>query len=325
MRARVEAFVGYQRREVIAGPEAGFAHLYRERPLTQPSQAKNCWPSAFWCRRRSSNSCTAGSERRCSTTGGHPSWAAAELAGTGFRVPLETIGPAHCAASPLRLDGLINSEKPSLDLRIKIERNTTATCSTSVEVCTTRQRISIAFASRGVSVRRYAASTPADWSSLTSLISSNVNFCRQPRFHGTVPRKGSTGSTRGLTPVGVAYLPAGHVAGHRALAGMRVYCLYALKALSLRAKLPHRRRAATSGDPESPAYRFGMINELWSMDIMYDRLADNRSYRLLTSVDIYSRECVTLEVAPRFPVFGERTRGGGVRRVYSETALLEGR
>lgn len=33
---------------------------------------------------------------------------------------------------------------------------------------------------------------------------------------------------------------------------------------------------------------------------MHDRLADNRPYRLLTIVDIYSRECVALEVAWRF-------------------------
>jgi putative transposase len=36
------------------------------------------------------------------------------------------------------------------------------------------------------------------------------------------------------------------------------------------------------------------------MDFMHDQLADNRAYRLLTIVDIYSRECVALEVAPRF-------------------------
>ena len=31
------------------------------------------------------------------------------------------------------------------------------------------------------------------------------------------------------------------------------------------------------------------------MDFMHDRLADSRAYRLLTIVDIYSRECVALE------------------------------
>ena len=77
----------------------------------------------------------------------------------------------------------------------------------------------------------------------------------------------------------------------------RVYRLYALEGLSLRAKLPHRRRAAT---PRAQRFVPESINEVWSMDFMHDRLADNRPYRLLTIVDIYSRECIALEVAPRF-------------------------
>lgn len=77
----------------------------------------------------------------------------------------------------------------------------------------------------------------------------------------------------------------------------RVYRLYALEGLSLRAKLPHRRRAAT---PRSQRFVPEAVNEIWSMDFMHDRLADNRAYRLLRIVDIFSRECVALEVAPRF-------------------------
>ncbi len=33
---------------------------------------------------------------------------------------------------------------------------------------------------------------------------------------------------------------------------------------------------------------------------MHDRLADQRSYRLLNIVDIFSRECVAMEVAQSF-------------------------
>ena len=77
----------------------------------------------------------------------------------------------------------------------------------------------------------------------------------------------------------------------------RVYRLYALEGLSLRAKLPHRQRAAT---PRSQRFIPTAVNQVWSMDFMHDRLADNRPYRLLTMVDIYSRECVALEAAPRF-------------------------
>jgi putative transposase len=77
----------------------------------------------------------------------------------------------------------------------------------------------------------------------------------------------------------------------------RVYRLYALEGLSLRAKLPRRRRAAV---PRSRRLVPENINEVWSMDCMHDWLANGRPYRLLTIVDVYSRECVALEVAQRF-------------------------
>ena len=77
----------------------------------------------------------------------------------------------------------------------------------------------------------------------------------------------------------------------------RVYRLYALEGLTLRTKMPHRRRAAT---PRSQRFVPQAVDELWSMDFMHDRLADNRPYRILSMVDVYSRECVALEVAPRF-------------------------
>jgi len=77
----------------------------------------------------------------------------------------------------------------------------------------------------------------------------------------------------------------------------RIYRLYRLEGLSLRAKMPYRRRAAT---PRAQRFVAQAVNEIWSMDFMHDRLADNRPYRLLTIVDVFSRECVALEVAPRF-------------------------
>lgn len=73
--------------------------------------------------------------------------------------------------------------------------------------------------------------------------------------------------------------------------------LYKQEGLSLRSKMPHRKRAAT---PRSQRFIPTGVNEVWSMDFMHDRLADNRAYRLLTIVDIFSRECVALEVASGF-------------------------
>lgn len=77
----------------------------------------------------------------------------------------------------------------------------------------------------------------------------------------------------------------------------RVFRLYRLEGLSLRAKLPHRRRATVARSARVVAEK---RNQIWSMDFMHDRLADGRAYRLLTIVDIYTRECVALDVAPRF-------------------------
>ena len=77
----------------------------------------------------------------------------------------------------------------------------------------------------------------------------------------------------------------------------RIYRLYALEGLSLRSKMPHRRRAAMARSQRHAAEN---VNEVWSMDFMHDRLADSRPYRLFTVVDIFSRECVALEVAQRF-------------------------
>ena len=77
----------------------------------------------------------------------------------------------------------------------------------------------------------------------------------------------------------------------------RVFRLYRLEGLSLRAKMPHRRRAAVARSARVVAEK---RNQIWSMDFMHDRLADGRAYRLLTIVDIFTRECVALDVAPRF-------------------------
>jgi putative transposase len=83
--------------------------------------------------------------------------------------------------------------------------------------------------------------------------------------------------------------------GHK-INDKRVYRLYALEGLSLRAQMPHRRRAAT---PRLQRFILQSVNEVWAMDFMHDRLADNRAYRLLTVVDIFTRECLALEPAQR--------------------------
>ena len=79
----------------------------------------------------------------------------------------------------------------------------------------------------------------------------------------------------------------------------RVARLYRQEGLSLRAKAPKRRRSAVVRRVRTAATA---ANQVWSMDFMHDRLTGDgrRPFRLLTIVDIFTRECLALEVAPGF-------------------------
>lgn len=79
----------------------------------------------------------------------------------------------------------------------------------------------------------------------------------------------------------------------------RVARLYTQEGLNLRAKGPkRRRRSAAQRIRLSPT----MPNEVWSMDFMHDTLKGEhrRKFRLLNVVDIFTRECLAIEVAPGF-------------------------
>lgn len=72
----------------------------------------------------------------------------------------------------------------------------------------------------------------------------------------------------------------------------RIYRLYREEQLIVRTKqrrkIARRQRAATT----PIAVR---ANQCWSMDFVSDKLADGRSFRILTVVDQFTRECVCLE------------------------------
>lgn len=72
----------------------------------------------------------------------------------------------------------------------------------------------------------------------------------------------------------------------------RVYRLYKLEGLCLRLKTPKKRlsRQRVEGPPATKP------NECWSMDFIADRLAGGHSYRALTIVDTFTRECPAIEV-----------------------------
>jgi len=96
----------------------------------------------------------------------------------------------------------------------------------------------------------------------------------------------------------------------------RIARLYRLEGLSLRAKATKRRRRSAAVRvrvaPTGP-------NTVWSMDFMHDRLMGDRRqpFRLLTVVDIVTRECLALEVASGF-------RAAGVIEILSRVVKRRG-
>ena len=72
----------------------------------------------------------------------------------------------------------------------------------------------------------------------------------------------------------------------------RVYRLYCLEGLSVRAKV--RRKRVSALRPLVPAAQ--APNEQWSIDFMSDSLANGQRFRLLTIVDNMSRESPAIEV-----------------------------
>ena len=71
----------------------------------------------------------------------------------------------------------------------------------------------------------------------------------------------------------------------------RIYRLYREEELIVRTK-QRRKMARWRPVPSGIAAR---PNQCWSMDFVSDKLADGRSFRILTIVDQFTRECVGLE------------------------------
>lgn len=73
----------------------------------------------------------------------------------------------------------------------------------------------------------------------------------------------------------------------------RIYRLYREEGLSLRLKRPRRNKAAKLRQPKQLA---SAIDDIWSMDFVADALFDGRKLRMLTVVDLYTRECLAIDV-----------------------------
>lgn len=77
----------------------------------------------------------------------------------------------------------------------------------------------------------------------------------------------------------------------------RVYRLYTEEGLTLKRRRPKRHRTASARKarpmPTTP-------NQQWAMDFMHDTLASGKSIRLLTAIDLCTRECVILRAEKGF-------------------------
>ncbi len=94
----------------------------------------------------------------------------------------------------------------------------------------------------------------------------------------------------------------------------RVYRLYVEEGLALKRKKPKRRRSATPRKGTPTADR---PHERWAMDFMHDRLANGRLMRVLTIIDVFTRECLALEAKQSF-------RGENVAEILSGLTQIHG-
>ena len=73
----------------------------------------------------------------------------------------------------------------------------------------------------------------------------------------------------------------------------KLYRIYREENLGLRRKRPWRHVTAVHREVRTPARR---RNDVWSMDFVHDQLADGRKFRTLTVIDVFTRECLEIEV-----------------------------
>ncbi len=77
----------------------------------------------------------------------------------------------------------------------------------------------------------------------------------------------------------------------------RVYRLYTEEGLTVRRKKPRRH---VSSRPRGARPAAEAADQVWAMDFMSDALSDGRKIRLLTVLDLYTRECLAIRVDLRF-------------------------
>ena len=93
-----------------------------------------------------------------------------------------------------------------------------------------------------------------------------------------------------------------------------VYRLYREEGLGLRRR-PKSRRIASAHNRQKP--RAEGPNHVWSLDFVADQFTDGRRFRALTVVDVYTRECLAIEV-------GQSLKGHDVVRVLHRISQQRG-
>lgn len=92
----------------------------------------------------------------------------------------------------------------------------------------------------------------------------------------------------------------------------RTYRLYCLEGLQLRTRRPRRHVSAAHRQP--PKRIATQANEAWSMDFVADQMSGGQKFRMLTLVDVFSRECLAIEA-------GQHLRGEDVVRVLNRLTM----
>jgi putative transposase len=73
----------------------------------------------------------------------------------------------------------------------------------------------------------------------------------------------------------------------------RFYRVYTEEGLALRRKRPWRHATAVHREQRRPATA---RNDIWSMDFVADQLTDGRRFRALTVIDLFTRECLAIDI-----------------------------
>jgi putative transposase len=94
----------------------------------------------------------------------------------------------------------------------------------------------------------------------------------------------------------------------------QAYRIYAQEQLQLRSKLPKRRKMVVQRRQGTQPRHAG---EAWTMDFVADQLGNGGKFRILTVVDVFTRQALAVEA-------GSKLRGENVLQVLNRLVVLHG-